>query len=78
MQPDIEAWDSWQPCDIAARMDDVDFPWFVAGGWAIDLFVGSRTRDHEDLEIAVPSSYFAALRPRFPEFDFWVPRTTAS
>ncbi|MCM3757528.1 hypothetical protein M3197_08500 [Sporosarcina aquimarina] len=27
--------------------------WFFAGGWAIDLFVGKETREHQDLEIAV-------------------------
>lgn len=30
-----------------------DRPWGVAGGWAIDLFVGHVTRDHSDIEIAV-------------------------
>jgi hypothetical protein len=74
MQPDIEAWDPWHPRDIAARMQCADFPWFVAGGWAIDLFLGTRTRDHEDLEIAVASSFFETLPPRFPEFDFWIPQ----
>jgi hypothetical protein len=74
MQPDIEAWDPWHPGDFAARMEGADFPWFVAGGWAIDIFLGTRSRDHEDLEIAVASSSFAALPPRFPEFDFWVPQ----
>ena len=74
MQPDIEAWDLWHPRDFAARMEGADFPWFVAGGWAIDLFLGTPTRDHEDLEIAVASSFFETLPPRFPEFDFWVPQ----
>jgi hypothetical protein len=74
MQPDIDAWDAWHPRDIAARMEGVDFPWCVAGGWAIDLFLGTHTRDHEDLEIAVPSSFFEMLLPRFPDFDFWVPQ----
>jgi Aminoglycoside-2''-adenylyltransferase len=55
-------------------MADVDFPWFVAGGWAIELFLGTQTREHEDLEIASPSSFFETLPPRFPEFDFWVPQ----
>ena len=73
LQPDREAWAPWHPRDFAARMDGADFPWFVAGGWAIDLFLGTRTRDHEDLEIAVASSFFEMLPPRFPEFDFWVP-----
>ncbi len=28
-------------------------PWFVAGGWAIDLFIGDVTRVHKDIEIAI-------------------------
>jgi Aminoglycoside-2''-adenylyltransferase len=28
-------------------------PWYVAGGWAIDLFLGRVTREHADLEVAV-------------------------
>jgi hypothetical protein len=75
MQPDIEAWESWHPRDFAARMEGADLPWFVAGGWAIDLFLGTRTRDHEDLEVAVPSSIFGILPPRFPDFDFWIPQS---
>ena len=27
--------------------------WFVAGGWAIDLFLEKETRPHEDIEIAI-------------------------
>jgi len=26
--------------------------WAIAGGWAIDFFLGEKTRDHKDLEIA--------------------------
>ena len=43
----------------------VDAPWYVAAGWAIDLFLGGQRREHEDLEIAVPAArqdeVFAAL-----------------
>jgi len=28
-------------------------PWFISGGWAIDLFVGAMTRPHEDIEIGL-------------------------
>ena len=28
-------------------------PWFVAGGWALDLFLGRITRDHSDFEVAL-------------------------
>ena len=26
-------------------------PWWIAGGWAIDLFIGRVTREHADVEI---------------------------
>jgi hypothetical protein len=35
-------------------LSGVDVPWYVAAGWALDLFLGGQTRDHADLEIAVP------------------------
>jgi hypothetical protein len=27
--------------------------WFVAGGWAIDLFLGRQTREHSDVDIGI-------------------------
>lgn len=27
--------------------------WWIAGGWALDLFVGRKTRTHDDLDIAI-------------------------
>jgi hypothetical protein len=42
----------------------VDVPWCVVGGWAIDLFLGTTTRSHDDLEIAVPRPGFGAIRAR--------------
>jgi aminoglycoside-2''-adenylyltransferase len=38
---------------VAALLEGFESPWYVSGGWAIDLFVGTETRDHEDLEIGV-------------------------
>ena len=34
-------------------MRDFKPDWFVAGGWAVDLFVGKETRNHKDIEIAI-------------------------
>jgi len=34
-------------------MDKFGFPWFIAGGWAIDLFLGKETRVHSDIEIGI-------------------------
>lgn len=34
-------------------MQSFDKPWAIAGGWAIDLFLGKVTRDHDDIEIVL-------------------------
>lgn len=39
--------------EVMEWMETFDRPWGVAGGWAIDLFVGHVTRDHSDIEIAI-------------------------
>jgi hypothetical protein len=74
MQPDLEAWDAWPPEYLRERMAGVCVPWGVAGGWALDLFRGSQSRPHEDLEIAIPAADFDQIPLLFPDCDFAVPR----
>lgn len=51
---DTFVWDAWRPEEVQRRLAEVAAPWYVAAGWAIDLFLGGQRRDHEDTEIAVP------------------------
>jgi Aminoglycoside-2''-adenylyltransferase len=46
----------------AAVMQGFRRPWYVAGGWAIDLFIGRVTREHEDVDIAILRGDQAELR----------------
>lgn len=39
--------------EVARLMASFPADWFVAGGWAVDLFLGRKTRDHSDVDIAV-------------------------
>ncbi|MCW2960396.1 MAG: hypothetical protein JWM90_783, partial [Thermoleophilia bacterium] len=59
-------WQPWTPAEVAERLDGVDVPWYVAGGWAIDLFLGEQRRAHDDLEIGVPADQFALIRDALP------------
>jgi aminoglycoside-2''-adenylyltransferase len=70
--PDIEAWQAWHPRVLADRLAGVGVPWYVAGGWAVDLHLGRQTREHEDLEIGVPRDGFEPVAGRFPELAFFV------
>ncbi|HEU0304713.1 MAG TPA: hypothetical protein VFR32_09035 [Gaiellaceae bacterium] len=56
VEPDLTKWDAWSPEEVAQRLARVEAPWYVAAGWALDLFLGGQRREHEDLEIAVPRS----------------------
>lgn len=65
--PPIDAWEAWTPWEAAERLDGVEVPWCVVGGWAIDLALGETTRPHEDLEIAVLRGDLAAIRRHLAE-----------
>jgi hypothetical protein len=41
------------PLKVASLMRDFRPPWFIAGGWAIDLHLGRVTRAHDDIEVGV-------------------------
>jgi Aminoglycoside-2''-adenylyltransferase len=55
-EPALTMWDPWRPEEVVRRLEDIDPPWYIASGWAIDLFLGSVRREHADIEIAVPRS----------------------
>jgi hypothetical protein len=48
-----EKWSPFRPEQVHALLDGMDAPWWVAGGWALDLFLGRETRPHGDIEVAV-------------------------
>jgi hypothetical protein len=70
--PGLDAWRPWTPEQVAAELDGMRAPWCVVGGWAIDLWLGERTRDHSDIEIAVPRAYFGAIRDRLGAYRLYV------
>ena len=41
------------PEDAMRLFDGLAARWWVAGGWAIDLWLGRQTRDHVDLDVAI-------------------------
>jgi hypothetical protein len=48
MTPTPLTWRTLEPAAARQIMSAVDVPWWIAGGWAIDLFVGARTRAHKN------------------------------
>jgi hypothetical protein len=55
--------------DLARVMRRYPEPWFISGGWAIDLFVGRVTRAHEDVEVGAYFPHQAALRRHLADWE---------
>ncbi|MCF4125490.1 nucleotidyltransferase domain-containing protein [Methylobacterium sp. SyP6R] len=68
---DDDAWDAWSPDELGQRLRNAAFPWYVAGGWALDVWHGEQTREHEDLEFVVLRKDVAYFRSILHELDFF-------
>jgi hypothetical protein len=74
-------WKPWTPEEATARLSAITtkrgrpIRWATAGGWALDLYLDRRTRDHEDLEIVVLNDDVPAVLGAFagPDWDWKVP-----
>jgi len=61
----------WEPMSVieaSERFTEAGIDWWIAGGHAIDLFLGWETRPHADLDIEMFRSDRAIL---FDMFDGW-------
>jgi len=48
--------------EVARLMRGFPRPWYIAGGWAIDLFLRRETREHDDIDVAILRKDQAELR----------------
>ena len=53
LTPDEEILEATSPS--YQRYTAVCAPWYVAAGWALEMFAGDPAREHDDLEIALPA-----------------------
>jgi len=51
--PDHWKWEDFDPSRLSSLMRSFDAPWWVAGGRALDLWMGRQTRAHQDVDVAV-------------------------
>ena len=47
--------------------------WWIAGGWAIDLWLGEVNREHSDVEISIWRDDQLALRQHWAEWEWLTP-----
>jgi hypothetical protein len=64
-------WYPAEPHHANEWLRNLEAPWWVAGGWAVDLFLEEVTRVHEDLNVGVPIQDVPALRGVLPGWQFF-------
>jgi hypothetical protein len=64
--------DGWEPLSVEAvteLLGGLGAPWWIAGGWALDLHLGRQTRPHHDIDVQVLRAHLPAVRERLRGWD---------
>jgi hypothetical protein len=64
-------WQPLTPDEVAAIFASASFPWWIAGGYAIEHFVGRPLRPHGDIDILLLRADHAAARALLARWDCW-------
>ncbi|WP_391574996.1 nucleotidyltransferase domain-containing protein [Cohnella sp.] len=53
LRTDIDNWTPLTVSEIGAIFSEIPITWCIAGGWALDLYLGRQSRKHADIDIIV-------------------------
>src|SRR5919204_1163856 len=63
-------WQRFTPREVAQLFDGAPFRWWVAGGWAAEVW-GAPPRNHADMDVVVLLDDLAAIRSWLSDFHLW-------
>lgn len=63
------SWQPWRPEKVVSFFSLLTAPWWIAGGWALDLFLGEQTREHEDIDVQILRRDQQKIRTIFGAWD---------
>lgn len=70
--PPLDAWRPLAAETLASVFEPLGVRWWVAGGVAIDMHLGRRTRVHGDVDVALLRSDYPRLTALFGAFDLYI------
>ena len=59
------------PEEAAHWLSSITVPWWIAGGWALDLFLGTATRPHQDLDVGLFRRDVLEVLAALPAWEFF-------
>jgi len=69
VQEPLRSWATAEPTRAATWLAHVGVPWWIAGGWALDLFLDKVGRHHADLDIGVFRRDIVDVLAALPEWE---------
>ena len=69
--PINDSWGALTPHDVVVVLSKVGVPWWIAGGWALDIFLGKVTRPHKDLDVGIFRKDAAIVVAALTGWDFF-------
>jgi hypothetical protein len=66
---ELGAWEPLRVEEVAELFWDLKAQWWVAGGWALDAFVGRQTREHGDVDVGVLRRDQTAVQEHLAAWD---------
>ena len=67
--PPDERWEPLSLEEVKKLLGSVSAPWWIPGGYALDLFIGHETRKHVDVDVAALRRDQQALREALGKWD---------
>ena len=64
-----QRWEPLSPLEIKQLLGPVSAPWWIAGGYALDMFIGHETRKHVDVDVAALRRDQQAFREALEKWD---------
>lgn len=64
-------WEPAQPAEAAAIFSAMPCPWWIAGGYAIELAVGRPVRAHDDIDVLVLRPDQLHVQQALPGWQWW-------
>lgn len=68
----IEIWKPISLEELALLFANSNRPYWISGGWAIDLFLGKKTRPHEDLDISIARTDLTSFQEILKDWELQV------
>jgi hypothetical protein len=69
--PGRESWRQLMPNEALVLLSTLGAPWWVCGGWALDLHLGTVTRVHKDLDIGICRQDAPIVAAALPGWQFF-------